>query len=400
MIRFLPNSIKGLSLVAGAEIILTDEGYHIQFALLEKRKGNVKILKSQVNIVNYLELKYLIDKEIPIAVSISGKGILHKKVEKTELSPSQLLSQIIPNAKSSEFYLQLTGFVLSIIRKSVLEELLLEFDKVGLNIISISLGGLPIKSILPLLDTQDSEILHVCNHTIQFKSDEVVSYEYDKNNLQDLEYTTIGTDKVQSKLIAAYSCAFQQFLNLQIEIQNPTLTLKRDEFISKGVFKKIAFGALGFFFFVLLVNFVVFSITSAESSKLMVAYDLHQDHLELLNKLQKEVKEKERFFQNEGWLHISKSSYYSDRIAASVPASVLLKTLTINPANELESRNLRKQIFDDNLIIITGSCNHPIDLNGWISKLKDFSWVKKVNVETYQFDSGQKAGNFKIEVQF
>jgi len=402
MIRFLPNSLKGFDQMVGVELKIVADGYLIQAVLLEQKKGNVNLVKQQTELKVLSELKSFVGDELPISLSISGKGILHKKIEKTtELDTSKLFSQAIPNAKASDFYLQICGTTLSVIRKSVIDELVKEFKELGLPVISVSLGGLAIQSILPLIELEGASTLHVNEHQFQIRGGEINKYDYGlASTLGESEKLRIGELDVALGIVPAYASAFQQFLLEQVQISNLAIESEKEEFVHKKVFTKLGWGVLGLFMIVLLANFAAFSFLSSSTDKLLVASSLHQSQLELLDKLQKEVGEKDRFFQNEGWMHASKASFYADRIAATVPTSVLLKTLAVNPINEKETRDLRKQMFDDGLIVIAGSCKRPIDLNGWIKRLKDFAWAKKVNVETYQFDSGEKAGNFRIEVQF
>ena len=116
--------------------------------------------------------------------------------------------------------------------------------------------------------------------------------------------------------------------------------------------------------------------------------------------MKKEVGEKEKFFQNEGWMQSSQTSFYADRIAATVPESVLLSSLSVNPVDDKNSREKRKKLFHEGLIVLTGTCKRPIDLNGWIKRLKDFHWAKKVDVENYTYDSGDRMGKFRVEMHF
>ena len=401
MIRFLPNSLKGFDQMVGVELKIQADGYSITAVVLEQKKGKVNLVKHQSGITQVSDLKVFVDENMPVALCISGKGILHKKIEnKSESDIQKTLFQVIPNAKATDFYLQLGGPKLSIARKQIIDNLLKEFKENDLSVISLSFGGLVLELLFPLIDLRGLDSLQIVDHKYLISNGEIKRYNNQGAEENSVESLNIGDEKIQANNVIAYATAFQQFLSEQIYSKVELIDFQKEEFVHKKVFTKLGWGVLGFFMIVLLANFVSFSFLSSSTDKLMVASSLHQSQLERLDKLQKEVGEKDRFFQNEGWLQSSKASFYADRIAATVPTSVLLKTLAVNPLNEKETRDLRKQMFDDGFIVIAGSCKRPIDLNGWIKRLKDFAWAKKVNVETYQFDSGEKAGNFKLEVQF
>ena len=403
MLRFLRNKISGWKKLAGVELILLSEGFEIRVCILEKKKGIISILKSKSKIESLEELKAFLEEGIPIALTISGKGILSKKLENThENDINKHLLHAIPNAKPADFYLQLFQDsklkYLSLVRKPVADDVLTLFHKENLHVISLSLGGLLLHSLQVLQG--ESFVIQSVEHRIEVKDGSVVQYSYGQTPEQSASKIKLGDDEISVDLVLAYTSAFQQVLPDPVQAQHAQVSSDREEFLEKQMFTTFGWFVLSFFLAVLLINYIVFTWLSQETEKFTMASGLQKSQVVQLKNLQKEVGEKNIFLKSAGWMNTSKASFYADRIAATIPPSVLVTSLEVNPIDEKASRDQRKQIFTDELIVITGNCKRPIELNGWIKRLKDFSWVQKVNVENYNYDSEEKAGTFKVEITF
>ena len=91
-------------------------------------------------------------------------------------------------------------------------------------------------------------------------------------------------------------------------------------------------------------------------------------------------------------------SYYSDQVAQSVPRTMKLRNLTVNPLDMVESRKARKQVFQSGTILISGTCAKVTDLNPWIVELKNLDWSGEVNMVDYQYDPKRRLGDFTLEI--
>lgn len=388
--------------VAGVELVLLAEGQQWHACILEEKKGKIQLLKKSTALSSIEEVKAFLDEDVPIALSVSGRGVLHKRLEKVaEVEPSKLLGQAIPNAKASDFYLQTYSNTfytfISIVRKPLVEETIQQFATLSLPLVAVSFGGMAFVSVFPLVE--ETGPIQLGEHLFERKKGELEKY--GSGQITSSPTTTvIGGESLPSLQTVAYSTAFQQFLPSSIEAEIPTVSAAKEEYIQKQVFTKLGWGVLCFFLVILMANYLVFSQLSKETERLSMATGLQKSQLEQLNRLKKEVGEKEKFFQNEGWMQSSRASFYADRIAETVPESMLLTSLDINPLDQKSSREARKKLFEDGLIVITGHCKRPIDLNGWIKRLKDFPWAQKVDVENYAYDSADKIGKFRVEMHF
>jgi hypothetical protein len=118
-----------------------------------------------------------------------------------------------------------------------------------------------------------------------------------------------------------------------------------------------------------------------------------------MEKLSKEVKEKEAFLSGAGWLQSSSACYYADRIAATVPPSVKLTELSINPLDEKKSKEEKKQLFSTGSILIKGDCSRPTELNEWLDQIKLIDKINKARLVNYFYDNKENKGSFSIEIE-
>ena len=65
--------------------------------------------------------------------------------------------------------------------------------------------------------------------------------------------------------------------------------------------------------------------------------------LKELEILEKNTKEKNKFLQQTGWLSVSKQSYFTDRIASTIPANISLTKLSVFPLDDKNSKKEKKK---------------------------------------------------------
>ena len=383
-------------------MILLAEGMRLNACVLEKKKGTLQLVKKQQGLSGLEALPGFLEEDMPLALSISGRGILHKRIEpNAEPDAAKLLTQAIPNVKASDFYLQTvkgaSHLFLSIARRTVVDDLLAQFETLHVPVVSLSFGGMALVSLAPFV--QEKAIWNVGEHQLEFKKGELVLYAHGSTAALQTSLP-LGSEEIEPEMAVAYANAFQQFLPALWEAQVPPVQERKEEYVQKQLFTKLGWGVLSFFLVVLLGNYFFFSQLSQNQQALSLAFQLQKNQLEELNQLKKEVGEKETFFTGEGWTHSPRASFFSDRIAATVPSSVLLTSLTFHPLDAVATRDKRKNVFEDGRIVLLGTCQRPIDLNGWIRRLKDFPWAKKVDVDNYSYDSNEKKGNFKVEIDY
>ena len=101
-----------------------------------------------------------------------------------------------------------------------------------------------------------------------------------------------------------------------------------------------------------------------------------------------------------GILDASRTSYYSDQIAATVPTSIQLTELSINPLEKKLRKGEQEMVFQTNLIQVSGRAKRSTHLNNWIKTLKKYDWIKSVSILNYTQDNARVSGEFNIAIEF
>ncbi|HSZ72328.1 MAG TPA: hypothetical protein VK750_06595, partial [Cytophagaceae bacterium] len=207
-------------------------------------------------------------------------------------------------------------------------------------------------------------------------------------------------EKIAGLLLVPYAMAFQYLLGglTKVEVVYPLFKQFQDEYKDKKIFKIVSIGGLIFFFSLLAINTIAYSILSDANNKLAAQYGSLQ-HITISNKkTTEEFNRKESFLSKEGWLNSSAISYYSDRIASSLPNEIQLTDLFIYPINESLSRKEKKEVFEPHVILVKGVSIKPTDINKWVKKLNEFKWVNQIKVQDYTFDHKTGRGNFSLHI--
>ena len=130
---------------------------------------------------------------------------------------------------------------------------------------------------------------------------------------------------------------------------------------------------------------------------LRFSYNQNKELIKKLDTLKSELKLKEQYFINSGFLDASKLSYYADRIAYTVPKEIVLTQLNINPL-EGKIKNNKPISFQNRKILILGTVTQSIILNNWVKQLKDTDWIKNVKIIHYNQESVEIPAEFELQI--
>jgi len=142
--------------------ILEDETRLINYVCLKINGKNLTITQKKKNLTAIHELVNLFDTDTFVYLTINGKGIINKKINKNQIqldtSQDKLINLVLANANSADFYAQkyltTNDFFVTIARKSLVDNLLSELESIACNPIKLILGPFDIKYVLKLIDTQ------------------------------------------------------------------------------------------------------------------------------------------------------------------------------------------------------------------------------------------------------
>jgi Tfp pilus assembly protein PilN len=407
MLGNIKHSLLGITKIAGIEIILQPEGKKtMNLVVLSVQKNMLYTENKKKGISSFDELKECLSPEVPVSLALNGRGILHKKIHQAQEAQGADLGihLVMPNANAEDFYIQhFPGakgecFV-SIVRKNMLDEVMQEFHAHGFFVIDAGLGPFAASYLYPVFE--DKKInLPVAGFTLTFQEGQVKDFSSGETIGTEKDIS-LGSEKIPVSLLLAYSAAFR--VNLpgleSTLVNNPQINALKEEFRHKKIFRIFGWGSLIFLLTALLINFLLFDHYSKKNNELLAKESMYRGMVTRMDTLQKKVNEKESFLEEAGWLDYSRASFYSDRIASTVPASVKLNKLSVNPADDKRSRSERKLIFNKGQVKISGTCSKPTDLNVWIRRIQKMNWVSAVEIENYFYDNKIRSGNFYLLIK-
>ncbi len=403
MLHFLDtyNWIKGQT-VFGVELIYNSKDNYTLIALeLKINKKGVEISRRYVD-STLVQLAEENTKKNSVYISVGGKGVIHKKVKINEYSNDQeLLNQVLPNALMKDFYLQKTLLPkyecwVSIIRKDMLDEFIDKIERLNLFAIQLYLGPFAIENTIRLLE---KPVLLTATHELLIENDQIIQM----NSLGSVsggeEYNIEG-EIINSHELIAFGTAFNHFMPTSklVTISATKIEQLKDEFLNKNKLKVVGFSMVAIFFLIVMLNLVIANNYEKTHNELQYQVNSKKKYVEELKTLEKELKIKEQFVKGSGVARASKISYYTDQIAWSVPESIQLNQLFVNPLekkiNKAEDIN-----FNYNSIKITGTVSRSIDLNNWIKVLKQYPWAVEINIISFIQENFSTAGEFQLELK-
>ena len=373
------------------------------------RKGKVVSVEGGFKHVNRLEdLKVIGDNLSPVSLVIQGKGILHKQIQCNSgsidfASTLQLVKQAWPSIQIDDFYVQRynsKGIVfLSLIRRNILDKVLEELQGIKLTVLDISIGGFAIAHIFPFI-ADAPESIYVGTELYQIKDTEIVGVANTPEINQELNIIQIGSEAIPINWLPSYSAALNSLALQQVNsvFYSDYLDVERQEWKQARLFKIAGWSFLITLLTSLLFNFFLFTSFQQKHQELATQAEEVSDLVGRLNKLEATQKAQRSFLSEAGWLQPVKSSFYLDRLAASMPARIQLTELSLYPVNQKRTKAENQLIVEPGTILVKGRCAEAQVLNGWLQKLVKLPWVDKVADQHYSYDYNEQTGNFQFQV--
>ncbi len=402
MLNFLDKYkfIKGQAAFGVELVFSTKESYTLIALELASNKEGIEVSRRFLD-TSLEEIKKENIKKLPIYFSVGGKGVIHKKVKTDDnIKHQELLNQVLPNASINDFYLQKSKLEefecwVSVIRKDVLDKLIKKIEDLGLFGVQIYLGPFVLENTIPLLDkitllTTSHELLIENNMIIQLDSLGSVS--------NGEEYNLEG-EIINSHELIAFGTALSHFIppNGLTSIEASEVFEIQQEYYYKNKYVTVGFAMLVLFFVITIINMLIGNSYQDTNNELQYQVNSKKQYVDELAILREEFNIKEQFVQNSGVTQASKISFYADQIALSVPESIQLNQLFINPLTK--RINKAEDIhFKYNKIKISGTVAKSIALNNWVKQLKKYEWTDDINIISFVQDNLQHAGEFELEI--
>ncbi|EDP94149.1 hypothetical protein KAOT1_04742, partial [Kordia algicida OT-1] len=153
-------------------------------------------------------------------------------------------------------------------------------------------------------------------------------------------------------------------------------------FKQQRFFSQFSMFGLGFVLFLLLINFFVFNSYYSTVEEMKQTAAVNSNQKEKLLTLKTLVEQKQKTVDDILKKSSSKSSYYIDAIATSLPNTLQLSALKYQPLTKRIKKNNPIQLKKEELIISGISTDSDL-FSDWIQKIESLDWVVAVTVADY-----------------
>jgi hypothetical protein len=396
-----------ISQVAGVSIHFKPEGTAVFNCCSISASGNrLDIDQKLPDMLSVEELNKHLPSKIAIALNLSGKGILHKQVEKIIEVNQGNFSKILPNGNMDDFYVQnfISGdwsFV-SIIRKTDADKWIAQLKHLNFIPLSLSLGPYPIEHILPQLNVYGDDIQFNGNIIERNDRGEWKSCRFEESAFTPFALK-VESEVIDEKLVIPYASAFQLILASKLDMIQTEVPLLNSEFRNKLNDQKLKVNGsliLFSFFVLLLINFVLFSQLNASNSNLASQVSRFARNTSSAQDIDDQIRKKEGLLESIGWEEGINKSALIDQLAALMPAEITLKEVAIDPIDLNTSRIQRSLLFFNRRIRINGTSDKIVPVNEWMARIKTRPWVKNLQMGNYTYNNELNTGQFTIILDY
>ncbi|MBL4705808.1 MAG: hypothetical protein JKY54_14880 [Flavobacteriales bacterium] len=149
---------------------------------------------------------------------------------------------------------------------------------------------------------------------------------------------------------------------------------------------------------ILLANFFLRSSYEEALEDLSLVNAQSEDSFQQLTSRQTELQNKKNLLIQNGMERAGLTSYFSDRIASTVPRGVNLLKLEIRPLDKALKDGERSNFVKDN-ILISGVSPNSADLNKWTILLHGLDFIKEVTINNYSQADREHPGIFDLKIE-
>ena len=418
MLNTIRHRILQIRKAHGIEISLFPDGKMMASAVTLRLENSKIIKECELYFINSLEeLAGKLDPGIPIALTVGGKGVLHKKIS-PEMPEEKRFEAVLPNASPAGFYLEADSYErflsVAIVRREVLDKVVNDLLRLNFRILSVRIGGGGIQWLLPYLNADGGSTLRSNHYTFQLSGagevTELESFTPDGESYRDsyaekLEYS-VGDQYVYSQGLLSFAAALELLAAVpgagsvaaNGSIHLPALEKEREEYRYFKYYKAAGRALLAFLFTILLVNFLLYNHYFSKNRELQASRTVNQDELKRMERLRAVVDARDRFLRQHGWDHSPRLSFYADRIAGLVPDGATLTDMKLCPLNTTLYEEGSVPGFKRDTIQIAGVSDDPTELNRFANNLRNIPDFKEVNIRSYLYKKETGSGTFLIEI--
>lgn len=368
--------------------------------------NQLNITKKAVDLMSIETLKSNIASGALVSLNLTGKGILQKKISRTEIVDEAIFNTLLPNGTLTDFYIQ--NFIsgessfIAMIRKIEADKWIEKINSLGCKVLMLSLGAYPVANVVPQLNFYDKEVTfdgHVITRNEQL---EWITYTID-GKVKAPFTLKVESEQLDEKLLIAYSAAFELALSHKLNLIDtpvPALAVALENLQNKRKLKVQGFIALIILFVLLFINYLVLSSLNTDNIHLAERLSRSAQSTSDIETVNQQTKLKEGLLKTIGWEGDVNKSIYIDQLASLMPTEISWKNAAIDPIDLTNSRIQKTITFFSRTISITGISGKVIPVNEWIARIKTKPWVKNAQLNNYVFNTELNTGQFTLTINY
>jgi Tfp pilus assembly protein PilN len=385
---------------AGIELYPAAEGEWLaHVVVLEARRRDIRLRSAQAGLTSLEAVRDAIARPgVASFLVVNHKGLLHR-VDAADANVDKLLAALLPDASLEEFVVQQEaldgGKVVSVARRESVEQLLEAFRGQGLSVVSLGLGPFAARLLAPFVGANDELVTET--HKLLFRDGTLAGFER-RAGAEPVELA-LGADRLDSRFSVAYGGALHVLLGGESPVELAALAAARHEVFQQNLYLRLRWPALAALLLVLLVNTFFYTRYKDENQRLELELKGSARALARVDSLRRQVAEQQELIRKTNLQQASRTSFYADRLATSLPPDVTLLELRIFPVDGREDDYGRDEllVYQGDRIIVRGKCRSSTAYNQWLAYLARQPWVVDVRHRNYS-DVSLSQGVFEFQI--
>jgi hypothetical protein len=383
MIQYLSKIIK-LNNLHVVSVIKKDDDVHYHVLTIKKKGSSIDIVST--NTFKKLgELNRNLDLKLPILLLVDGKGVLNKEINFNKEDDIAWQKNIdFSTIYYTSYKTQHSSFI-SFCRKDIVEEVILNFQKKGFQVIDVYLGSF-LAALLQGSIKKDSIISS--DLILQFEADQLISFT--KKAPPQKESYSIGKDIISSDSIALYGALVHFFVKPVAVTKSKNDDLNVDEIIYKKAFQVLGMTMIVGFFISLLVSYFMIQHYASKNAELKLQDVYSNQSYQRILDLEKQKENKLKVLEESGFLSSKFLTFYGYELIRESPQGFSLNELLVIPCDK-QIKVEKKINFQSRTIIVKGETFDESSINRWLESLKKMQWVQNFEIISLKKDKKDKS---------
>lgn len=363
---------------------------HVVFA--EYKENSLTVLSQH----SYAEQQHLLDaldKKFPVIITLTGDGVISKKA----VNKANYLQEVLFTSNPEDFFIYSRPIeqirLVSVTRKTQINQLLKAFNSHGIGIIDVLLGPWSLYDFSTLFE--QNSLIQTPNFTFDSETFQINASEQINTDLQDY---IIADQSIKAASTIAFASLVHHFTQGQQFINFESLVAQLSErFTYKKRVKTVGIAAILFLFLSLSASYGLSAIYAQKNANIQAQLSLNNSLQQQITELQTDIANKESIVRLAGLGSDTYLSEYIWEIAAAAPAQISLTQAQIFP---LEKKIKEEEAieFTQNQIEVSGNSDGALIVSDWVAKLKEIKWVQTVEITAFTLVGNQYEFTLKIEI--